>query len=312
MKELILNETPVRTAKNYNINNIKIKEIKIPEQIEKFKNVIIKKETDKDTINENSSKLKLSYGIGKELIEQINNNSNNNTKITINSKTNKKIIMQYKLNKENKNLIENIEIIAKENTKSNIIIKYESEEDLQYYHNGAIRIKSEENSEVNVTIINYLSKNTYNFLSIENEIKNNSKINYNIIDFGGKSSITNYYTNIKGNNAQNNINTIYIGNENQLIDLNYIVELRGEKAKTNIEVQGALKDNAVKHFKGTIDFKKGSKKSKGNENEFCMLLSEKAKSIALPMLLCSEEDVEGNHSSSSRKSRCKSDFLYNE
>ena len=32
-----------------------------------------------------------------------------------------------------------------------------------------------------------------------------------------------------------------------------------------------------------------------------MLLSETAKSIALPMLLCSEEDVEGNHSSSAGK-----------
>ena len=32
-----------------------------------------------------------------------------------------------------------------------------------------------------------------------------------------------------------------------------------------------------------------------------MLLSNKAKTIALPMLLCSEEDVEGNHSTSSGK-----------
>ena len=32
-----------------------------------------------------------------------------------------------------------------------------------------------------------------------------------------------------------------------------------------------------------------------------MLLSDTAKSIALPMLLCSEEEVEGNHSSSAGK-----------
>lgn len=83
--------------------------------------------------------------------------------------------------------------------------------------------------------------------------------------------------------------------------MNYIAELRGEKAETNIEVQGALKDFAKKHFKGTIDFKRGSKKAKGNENEFCMLLSDTARSIALPMLLCSEEDVEGNHSTSAGK-----------
>ena len=92
-----------------------------------------------------------------------------------------------------------------------------------------------------------------------------------------------------------------MGKDEQLFDLNYIGELRGEKSNINIEVQGALKDAAKKHFKGTIDFKKGCKKAIGNENEACMLLSDKAKSLALPMLLCSEEDVEGNHSTSSGK-----------
>ena len=94
---------------------------------------------------------------------------------------------------------------------------------------------------------------------------------------------------------------IYLGKENQLFDLNYIGELRGKKSNIDIEVQGALKDVAKKHFKGTIDFKKGCKKATGNENEACMLLSDTAKSIALPMLLCSEEEVEGNHSSSAGK-----------
>ena len=127
------------------------------------------------------------------------------------------------------------------------------------------------------------------------------QIDYTVVDFGGKNSITNYYTNILGDNGNNTIDTIYLGKEEQLFDLNYIVELRGKKSNVNIEVQGALKDNARKHFKGTIDFKKGCKKAKGNENENCMLLSDTAKSLALPMLLCSEEDVEGNHSSSAGK-----------
>jgi hypothetical protein len=149
--------------------------------------------------------------------------------------------------------------------------------------------------------VNLLNSNANNFISIDNKLEKNAKSNYCIVDFGGKNSVTNYYSNLIGNQSENNINTIYLGKENQLFDLNYIVELRGEKSSTNIEVQGALTDNAVKHFKGTIDFKNGSTKSKGNENEFCMLLSDRAKSLALPMLLCNEEDVEGNHSTSSGK-----------
>ena len=113
-----------------------------------------------------------------------------------------------------------------------------------------------------------------------------------------------------GNFSKNNVDTIYLGKEEEVFDFNYIGELRGEKTEINIEAEGALKDSAKKHFKGTIDFKRGCKKAKGNENEFCMLLSDKARSIALPMLLCSEEDVEGNHSSACRKSaEIKSYFI---
>ena len=128
-----------------------------------------------------------------------------------------------------------------------------------------------------------------------------SKIKATIIDFGGKNSITNYYSNLIGDLSDNKLESIYLGKDNQLVDINYIAELRGKKSNIDINVQGALKDQAKKHFKGTIDFKKGCKKATGNENEECMLLSNKAKSIALPMLLCSEEDVEGNHSSSAGK-----------
>ena len=138
-------------------------------------------------------------------------------------------------------------------------------------------------------------------MSIENKVEDESKVNYTIVDFGGKNSITNYFSDLEGELSDNKLSTIYLGKDNQLFDLNYIGELRGKKSNIDIEVQGALKDNAKKHFKGTIDFKKGCKKATGNENEACMLLSDTAKSLALPMLLCSEEDVEGNHSSSAGK-----------
>lgn len=83
--------------------------------------------------------------------------------------------------------------------------------------------------------------------------------------------------------------------------MNYLMRLRGEKTKAEINVQGALKDVAHKNFKGTIDFRKGAIKSKGLENEYCMLLSKEARSKALPIMLCEEDYVEGNHSTACGK-----------
>lgn len=316
MQEIKLNETPVRTSRNFQINNVKLDINEIPEKIGEFKNVNIKNETSKISISDGVSNSNLTYGLNEILEKQINENANQKYKIIVDSKTHKNVEIDFKFDSHNLQLVDNIEIIAEKDSKATITIKYETDgnsnycynkdihnyqDDSIYYHNGAIRVIAKENSNLNVIVVNLLNTKSNNFISMENEMYENSKIKYTIVDFGGKHSITNYYSNLIGDSSNNILNSIYLGKESQTFDLNYIGELRGEKSNIDIEVQGALKDESKKKFKGTIDFKKGAKKSKGNENEFCMLLSDKAKSIALPMLLCSEEDVEGNHSSSSGK-----------
>lgn len=305
MENLKLNETPVRTAKNFRINNIKLENIEVPEVIPSFENVTIIGDTSKMDIEQNADNTNtdLVYGLSEELTNQVKHGANQKIKLNINSNQKEKSEAEIDFNFDNENsvLIDNIEIIANENTKSTIIIKYTSNQENESYHNGIIKAKAEKNSELNIVLVNLMNIKSNNFLAIENNFGENAKINYTIVDFGGKHSITNYYSNLQGDNCDNQLNTIYLGKENQVFDLNYIGELRGKKSNIDIEVQGALKDTSKKHFKGTIDFKKGCKKATGNENEACMLLSDTAKSIALPMLLCSEEEVEGNHSSSAGK-----------
>lgn len=296
-----LNETPVRTARNFNINNIELEDVEFPENINEFKTAKLYLESSKDKAEFIKTDMTLTYGLSETFYKQATNNSNYELKIDVNSKMKNLVKIDFNFDESNLNLIENIYVHAMENTKSNIIIKYKSLENLTCFHNGIIKVKAEKNSEVNIVFVNFLNTVSNNFLSIENEILENAKVNSTIIDMGGKHSISNYYSNILGNKANNQLNTIYLGKENQIFDLNYIAELKGEKSNVDFEVQGALKDNSKKHFKGTIDFKRGAKKATGNENEACMLLSDKARSLALPMLLCSEEDVEGNHSTSSGK-----------
>lgn len=323
MENLKLNETPVRTAKNFRINNIKLENIEVSEVIPTFENVTIIGDTSKMDIEQNADNAdntdtNLVYGLSEELTNQVKHGANQKIKLNINSNQNEEVMpklcecsdikeekteaeIDFNFDNENSVLIDNIEIIANENTKSTVIIKYTSNKENECYHNGIIKAKAKKNAELNIVLVNLMNIKSNNFLAIENDFGENAKINYTIVDFGGKHSITNYYSNLQGDNCDNQLNTIYLGKENQVFDLNYIGELRGKKSNIDIEVQGALKDISKKHFKGTIDFKKGCKKATGNENEACMLLSDTAKSIALPMLLCSEEEVEGNHSSSAGK-----------
>ena len=301
--EIKVNETPVRTSRNFRINNIKLENINIPEERVEFKNVRVISED--ILVSEDVTEIPLTFGNGSFLENNVENYANNTLKIVTN-KNKKDVKIIYTLDSENKTLINNLEIVA--NHDVNVTIMYKSNTNEECFHNGIIRLFANENVKVNIEIINLLNNNTYNFDSIENKIYSNSNVRYTIIDIGGKYSVSNYYSDIIGENAKNDLKTIYLGIDNQVKDINYIAHLKGENTNIDIDVQGTLKDTSKKNFKGTIDFKKGCKGAKGDENEFCMLLSPTAKSLALPMLLCTESDVEGNHSTASGKVDEKSLF----
>ena len=292
---LELNETPVRTANNFRINNIEV-DTKIPTIIREFENVQITKSN--CIISENVSKDELVYGNNKELEDAVLDKANSKIKIENNENV-ENVKITYIFDEDNLMLLNQIEIDASKDI--NVIIEYRSETDEECFHAGIIKTIAKAGAKINVTVLNLLNDNSENIESFENVIEKESKVFHKIIDIGAKNSVSNYYSNVIGDEAENDVKTIYLGQGTQLKDINYIVHLRGKKAEANIDVQGALKDSSKKNFKGTLDFKKGASKAKGNETEYCMLLSEKAKSIALPMLLCTEDDVEGNHSTASGK-----------
>lgn len=133
---------------------------------------------------------------GKELEDEVEKKANNNLKLTIKENENAKIEINNEFNKENVNLIENIEIFAEKNSRSDIVIKYKSKDNNEHYHNGILRVHAEKNSNINIIVINLLNTNANNFISIESELEEDSKLDYCIVDFGSKNSITNYYSNL--------------------------------------------------------------------------------------------------------------------
>lgn len=298
---IVLNETPVRTVRSFNINNIKLENIEIPEVIGEFENVMFANCNSKIKIEKDGGNYKLAYGLGDFFTKQVEEKANQKIRLLIEEKIEEPLKICFGFDEKNVSLVEDIEIVAKDNANATVVIQYQAEEKLACFHNGRIHVCASKNATIKLIFVNLMNEVSNHFIAIQNDLQEKANVQYTVIDFGGKNSITNLYSNLQGNEAENSIHTIYLGKEKQLFDLNYMAELHGEKSNVEIEVQGALKDFSKKHFKGTIDFQKGCKKAKGNENEACMLLSDTAKSIALPMLLCSEEEVEGNHSSSAGK-----------
>lgn len=296
-----LNKIPVKTARRQGVNSVSVEmdDLKINE----FKNFSISGDE-----NVSISKLeknnkyfkKLKYGVKEELIREADESFTNGFLIEVkeNSKIKENVILNFNLDEDNSTLIDNIIILAKKNSEANVIINYNSN-DLGKYHNGVLRIFAEEDSSIKVSKINMLGKNVTSFDSNISFVKENANVDFIAIELGAKNNVSNYEAKLEEKNSKADINVIYTGIDEEKIDMNYVVTIEGENSRTNMNIKGALKDKAVKTFKGTLDFKKGAKKSKGVEEEYCMLLSEKARSKAIPLLLCDEDDVSGEHAASS-------------
>lgn len=289
-----LNKIEPRTTNNFKINDIDL-DINIP-SIDNFKAYnIISDEYDKLKVNINT--------IDKELTNKIGLVYDKYTEVNIivpkDIKLNEPVIFTYKF-ENNDVLIDKINIIYEENSSVDFIFKYESIDNGNHFHSLTTNIISNSYSNGSVTYINKLNNNSYNLIAIENELNNHSSIKQNIIDMGGNTRLYNVYTNTL-DYSNNILNTVYIGKDNNIIDINYYLNNKGIKSSNKMLVQGVLNDNSKKNFRGTLDFIKGASKSIGEELENCVLLSDTCISRSLPMMLCNEEDVVGSHGVSSGK-----------
>lgn len=240
-------------------------------------------------------------GIDGKLTDDVKNNFN--TGVFIKSYADKKnsvpILIDYNMDGEEKAVLDNNIIVAEENSELTVVMKYSSKEGTKAFHNGLTRFYAKKGSTINIIKIQTLSNESMHFDSNISKVEDNAVINYTEVDLGGHYSITNYTNDLKGYKSSENIYSIYLGDKDRIIDINYLINHYGKVSKSSIKARGALLDKSSKIFRGTIDFKKGCAKSKGAEEEYVILLSPDVRNRSVPILLCTEEDVDGQHAASS-------------
>lgn len=289
-----LNKLPVKTTNNFKINDLEI-DLEIP-KIDNFNDFKIDGDIDKIKIKTCKSNKNVSSKLGLEFNEYLDIN------ITVpkNVCLDKSIFFNYDFLNSN-NLIDKITFNFEEYSSANFVFIYKSLDDTSNFHHLFIDAKVKNNSCGNITIINMLNNNSYNFISMENDLYKSSNIVFNIIDLGGKVKLSNSYTNLLEESSDNRLNHLYIGKNNDIIDINYYLKNIGKNSINKMNVEGVLDDNCIKNFRGTIDFVSGCVDAVGEEVENCILLSDCARSRSLPQMLCGEENVIGTHGVSSGK-----------
>lgn len=129
-------------------------------------------------------------------------------------------------------------------------------------------------------------------------LSENAKADFTAAELGGENIYIHSFGRLEGDHSQMFERALYAGKGRQHLDFFYHIDHVGKKTKAEIDVKGALDDTSKKIFRGTLDFKKGCSGSVGDEGDYAIQLAPKTKNISLPLLLCTEDDVQGNHASS--------------
>lgn len=210
-------------------------------------------------------------------------------------------IVSLELNEENNQLVDIIKIKAEENSTLNLALDYFSKEDVKGFRHTIIEVEAEENSNVKIFLSQRFSLDILSIQSVYYKVKKNANVEFIQVDLGSKENYLSYIGELAEKEANVSINSIYFGKNNQKLDFNYVANQIGQATNYDLSIKGALADRAQKTCRATIDFKRGSSTSKGSEQEYVTLLSDDIRNVAVPILLCTEDDVEGLHAASAGK-----------
>lgn len=193
------------------------------------------------------------------------------------------------------------------NTECTVIYVYESDNEPNF---SALRseIYLEEGAKVHIVKVQLLGNQAHQIDDTAFLCADRAEAKFTQIELGGQHIDSGLHTMLSGYQSDFKSHVAYLCLNDQYLDMNHIVYHTGKKTECDMRVDGTLRDKAVKTYRGTIDFKNGCSGSKGNEMEETLLLTPTVVNKSLPVILCDEEDVEGEHGAT--LGRLSSDILF--
>ncbi len=158
-----------------------------------------------------------------------------------------------------------------------------------------LRVFAGANARVNVTVY-ITASDAFTVLDDSGYVLDEgARVTVRHVVLGGAHTATGLAADLRGDTARMDIDTRYLASAAETRDFNYVIRQRGRKTVSNMDANGVLTGRAKKVLRGTIDLVHGCKGSEGTERETVLLASKGVDNKTVPVILCDEDDVAGNH-----------------
>ena len=159
----------------------------------------------------------------------------------------------------------------------------------------ALRIDARENAHVSLDALTSMGRGMQYYYSMGTRFADGVTFEGTHYMLGGKLCVMGVCGDLVGKASTWVNNVRYLAGRDERLDMNYIARHRGEESKCNLDFNGVLSENAHKRLADTIDLIHGAKGADGLENETVLVTGDDVINMALPSVLCREDDVAGDH-----------------
>ena len=161
-----------------------------------------------------------------------------------------------------------------------------------------VRVFAGEGSRVSITRTQALGQGCADIDDMALFAADDARIEVRQVVLGADKSFTGMAGDLRGERSRIDVDTRYLGHGEQELDFNYALRHHGPKTQCALQANGVLAGTSKKTLRGTIDLVRGCKGAEGMENESVLLVDEGVHNKTVPVILCNEDDVAGNHGAS--------------
>lgn len=204
----------------------------------------------------------------------------------------------YVQNEENIALFNHVIIVAEDNSKVTYVENYLSFHEQQSVANIVSEVIAKPNAHIVYGAVDHFAKGMTAYINRRGVAGNNAKIQWALGQMNDGDTISNNHTMLVGDGSFADTKSVVVGRGEQTQNFTTNITHFGRHSEGNILQHGVMKDQASAIFNGIGKIEHGATKADAQQTSRVLMLSDKARGDANPILLIDEDDVTAGHAAS--------------
>jgi Fe-S cluster assembly protein SufD len=197
------------------------------------------------------------------------------------------------------NLFNHVLVVAEDNSSVTYVENYISTvENATGIFNIVSEVLVNSNAKVKYGAVDNLAKGVTTYVNRRGNVGRDARIEWALGLMNDGNTISDNLTNLIGDGSYGDTKTVVVGRGEQTQNFTTTIVHYGKNSEGYILKHGVMKDSASSIFNGIGKIEHGASKSNAEQESRVLMLSDKARGDANPILLIDEDDVTAGHAAS--------------